>query len=349
MKSQAISPLSNTEISAFCSQMSMILSAGISSTEGLSLLLDDSTSPDERMLLKKIFDSLNETGSLNEALSSTRAFPEYLLQMLTIAEQTGNMDTVFEALAIHYEREASIAQSIKNAVTFPMIMITMMIVVIIILITRVMPIFNQVFRQLGTEMTGLSKILLDLGQGINHYFIILVALIVIITALLLFFAMTKHGRRSFAKLSSTLPVLRGLSEQVAAGRFASGMYLTIKSGLSPVECINMSSKLTHNGPFLQKVTVCQEKVENGEELSSALLGSHIFTGLYAKMTSIGSKTGALDETLNKIATHYNDEIDQKFTTIIATLEPTLVIILSIIVGMILLSVMLPLMGILSSM
>ncbi|MFV0362077.1 MAG: type II secretion system F family protein [Suipraeoptans sp.] len=153
MKHQNITPLSNMEVSAFCSQMSMILNAGISSIEGIDLLIEDSESSDEKALLNIIQESLGETGSIYESLLSTKAFPEYMLNMVNIGEQTGQMDSVFDALATHYEREASISQSIKNAVTYPMIMVTMMIVVILVLITQVMPIFNQVFKQLGSEMT----------------------------------------------------------------------------------------------------------------------------------------------------------------------------------------------------
>ncbi|MFV0362076.1 MAG: type II secretion system F family protein [Suipraeoptans sp.] len=183
---------------------------------------------------------------------------------------------------------------------------------------------------------------------INTYAIVFIAIIVVIIGLILYFAKVPSGKRTFSKISIKLPWLRGLHEKIAAGRFASGMYLTISSGLSPEECLNMTSMLTDNPDFLKKVNACKLKIAEGEDLSKALLETGIFTGLYAKMTSIGSKTGSIDETMDKIADRYNDEIDQRFTSVIATLEPTLVIILSLIVGLILLSVMLPLMGILSS-
>ena len=172
MKDQNTKTLSNTEVSAFCSQMSMILNAGISATEGLFILQDSSTSPSERSILEQISNKLNETGSLYEGLKSTAVFPEYMLEMVHIAEQTGNMDSVFGALSIHYNREAMVSQSVKNAITYPMVMVVMMVIVILVLITKVMPIFNQVFRQLGSEMTGISRVLLDIGQGINKYSVI---------------------------------------------------------------------------------------------------------------------------------------------------------------------------------
>lgn len=348
MNTQKIAPLSNQEVSAFCSQMSMILQAGISSTEGLELLQEDCASSGELALLKVIQEHFTKTGSMYEALASANAFPNYMLHMVEIGEQTGKLDTVFEALSSHYDREASISQAIKNAVTYPAIMITMLVAVILVLIIKVMPIFNQVFLQLGSEMTGFSKAILAFGQGINRYAVVLVVIVVILVALILFFAGTNRGRQMFSRFASRVPFLKNTMERVAAGRFASGMYLTLSSGLNPEECLEMTAKLTDNPLFSKKVEQCKTEVEEGVPLSKALLSTGIFSGLYAKMTSIGSRTGSLDEVMDQIADKYNEEIEQKFINIINTLEPTLVIILSIVVGLILLSVMLPLMGILSS-
>ncbi|HIW21111.1 MAG TPA: type II secretion system F family protein [Candidatus Dorea intestinavium] len=348
MKDQNTKTLSNTEVSAFCSQMSMILNAGISATEGLFILQDSSTSPSERSILEQISNKLNETGSLYEGLKSTAVFPEYMLEMVHIAEQTGNMDSVFGALSIHYNREAMVSQSVKNAITYPMVMVVMMVIVILVLITKVMPIFNQVFRQLGSEMTGISRVLLDIGQGINKYSAILIAIVIVLIGIGFFFSFTQAGRKNFANFASRLPLIRGLMEKVAMSRFASGMYLTLKSGLTPEECLDMVSNLSNHHGFQKKLELCKEQIKAGDDLPTALANSGIFTSIYAKMASIGSKTGDLDEALNKIAIQSNEETDERFASVISTIEPTLVIVLSVVVGLILLSVMLPLIGILSS-
>ncbi|MCP1102364.1 type IV pilus assembly protein PilC [Aequitasia blattaphilus] len=347
MKQQLV-PLSNMELSAFCSQMSMILGAGISSIEGISLLLEESAHPSEKPLLLHIQKNLEESGSLYTALKSTKAFPHYMLQMVEIGEMTGTLDSVFGALGKHYEREASLTLSIRHAITYPLIMVVMLTVVILLLITKVMPIFNQVFKQLGSELTGISKAFLDLGLGINRYGFVLIGIVILLVLVILYFAKTQKGQQSIRTLTRKLPFFKNISNQIAAGRFASGMYLTLSSGLSPEESLEMTEKLMENPDFSKKIADCIQRVKNGEELSKALLSSHIFTGLYAKMTSIASKTGSLDDTMNDVAEKYNDEVDVKLTGLIAAIEPSLVIVLSLIVGVILLSVMLPLLGILSS-
>ena len=348
MAQQTFTPLSNMEISAFCSQMAMILQSGISSVEEVTLMLEESKSPDEQELLTNMQKTLFETGSFYEALVSTGSFPDYMLQMVNIGEQTGKLDDVMKSLSEHYDREAAIAQSVKNAVTYPLIMICMMLLVIVVLITKVMPIFNQVFRQLGSEMTGFSKAILNLGTALNRYSVIFIAALVILIIFVILITRTKSGRAAFGRFTGRFAWTRSVSEKMAACRFASGMALTLSSGMTQSECLELTSKLTDNENFRQKLEQCQIKMQEGEDLSQVLLEMEVFSGIYARMASIGSKAGVLDEVMSDIADRYQEEIDQRFTNIIATLEPTLVIILSLIVGMILLSVMLPLMGIMSS-
>ncbi len=348
MAQQTFTPLSNMEVSAFCSQMAMILHSGIFVMEGISIMLEDTRDSEERALLEQVDKALQETGILHEALRKTGAFPEYMLQMIRIGEETGKLDEVLSALSTYYDREASIAQTIKNAVTYPLIMVFMMLLVILVLVTKVMPIFDQIFQQLGNEMTGFSRAVLNLGIAINRYSAVLLVLVILLAAAALYFGKSRKGRRQFHSFAIHISFIRSFMERLTACRFAGGMSLTLSSGMSPEECLKLTSGLIGEEGFGKKIDVCQKAIENGQELSEALTDAEIFTGIYARMASIGDRTGALDEVMQEIADRYQEEIDLKFTGIIGALEPTLVIILSLIVGMILLSVMLPLMGIMSS-
>ena len=124
-------PFFNPELSGFCSQMAMILHSGISPLEGITIMLEDSTSDREKDILQQILDTLQETADFSLSLKETGLFPSYLVHMVQIGEETGTLDEVMSALSEHYEREESIAKSIRNAVTYPMIMIGMMLVVIL--------------------------------------------------------------------------------------------------------------------------------------------------------------------------------------------------------------------------
>lgn len=341
-------PFSNIELSSFCGQTALILKSGISVTEGLTIMLEDAASPDEKEVLEGLLEGVQETGQLYQAMEKLEIYPSYMLHMVQIGEETGTLDEVMEALQNHYEREESIGRSIRNSVTYPLIMTGMMAVVIVVLLVKVMPIFNQVFIQLGTEMTGFSRVLMDMGTIINRYAIVFIAILVIIAGLAVYCTRTASGRSLLQKLGYKLRFTRVIYEELAACRFASGMALTLSSGLNPERSMELVHSLNDDTLFQKKLDLCQNEINDGKDLSQALFTSGMFTGIYARMASIGSKTGAMDQVMEQIAELYQDDIDTRMNNILAILEPTLVILLSLIVGVILLSVMLPLMGIMSS-
>ena len=328
-KSKKQQKLSNLECASFCSQMTMVLHAGFPAVEGVSLLLEDAKDVQEKAILQVMYDEMINTGLLYPALEKTSVFPDYLLQMVKIGEETGTLDDVMNGLTHHYEREDEIEKSIKSALTYPLIMVAMMIAVIVILLTKVMPVFEQVFRQLGRQMTGFSGGMLVLGKTISNYAIVFIAI------------------AAFAGFSRKMHLFHGLYDKIAACRFADSLYLTLKSGQNPQKGLEFADELIADKNFSKKIKKCSQKMEEGEDFAAAVGGAGIFEGLYERMLVISGKTGETDETLETIARQYEREIDQRMSSYIAILEPTLVIILSVIVGMILLSVILPLMGIMA--
>lgn len=330
---------SNIELSFFCNQLAMILTSGISSMEGLSMMTDESENEEEKQILKIILSHLENGCNLHEALKETELFPSYLLQMVKIGEETGKLDDVFSSLAQHYHREDSIKNSIRHALTYPLIMTVMIILVILVLLIKVMPIFNQVFIQLGSEMTGFAGLLVSLGENLSKYVVIVISGILLLA--ILFFYLGKQ-------FVYRIPVIKRIYEKVAACRFASGMALALSSGLNPDLSMDLVCELNEDAVFAEKLDACRAYMAEGEDLSKALLCAGIFTGLYARMASIGSKSGTMDQVMAQIAESYQEEVDTRINQMLAVIEPTLVVLLSLIVGVILLSVMFPLIGIMSN-
>lgn len=146
--------LTNMEISSFCGQMAMVLKSGISAIDGVEIMRDDAATEKGKALLSKVYDSLSESGSLADSLKMTGECPDYAIDMIRIGEQSGKLETVMRSLSAYYKRENSIADGIRNAVTYPFIMILMMFAVVGVLIVKVLPIFGSVYQDLGTELTG---------------------------------------------------------------------------------------------------------------------------------------------------------------------------------------------------
>ncbi|MCR5094503.1 MAG: type II secretion system F family protein [Lachnospiraceae bacterium] len=340
--------LSNYEISVFCRQTTMLLKAGIAPALGIDILMQDTEDPKGRALLERIQAPLREGASYHDAIEASGAFPEYMLNMISIGEQSGTLDTVMESLALYYEREDNIRSNIKSALSYPLIMIAMMFVVIVVLITKVLPIFSQVFSQLGTSMNAFSQSLLDLGTQINRYSTVFIAVLVLIIALFLYFTRTTQGKKQFANFAAKFGPTKHLYDGIAAGRFASGMALALSSGMDTFNGLDMTLKLVENRNIAAKIEKCRQLIIEGESFPDALGQADIFSKLYTRMVSVGFRSGSMDSVMKQIAERYQRDTDRRIYSIISILEPTLVIILSLIVGLILLSVILPLMGIMSS-
>lgn len=340
--------LSNTEISSFCDQTALILSAGITPVDGMRILLSDTKDSQGREIISAILDVCERGEKFSEALKTTGVFPDYVINMVQIGEEAGNTDGVMRALADYYTKEEMISDSLKSALRYPLIMIAMMLVVIVVLITKVLPIFNQVFIQLGSEITGFSRSLLSLGNHIRRYSIVFISILAILALLGILFTRTRRGKRVSRDLLARLPLTRSFFEKIASGRFANGMALTLSSGLDTYDSLDMVTQLVDNPNMAAKIQNCKKLITGGDNFSEAVAKAQIFSNLHAKMIAVGFKTGNVDVVMNKIAENYEKETSDRIYSIIAVLEPTLVIILSLIVGLILLSVILPLMGIMSS-
>lgn len=340
--------LTNPEIASFCSQTAMILNAGISPAEGMEILLQDTKNSSGRAIIEQIRDTCNMGETFYTAISATEVFPDYVLNMIQLGEQSGNLDVTMQALADYYERQENISESVKSAVSYPMIMIFMMLLVIIVLITKVLPIFSQVFEQLGSQMNAFSTNLMRFGQKLSSSSVVLVVLLVLILIGYFFFTRIPAGKTMLTKFLNSFPPTRKFYDAVACSRFASGISMTMASGMDTYDSLDLISTLVENPRMQVKIDKCKELLEEGSSFPDALSESEVFSSLYSRMVAVGFSTGSIDTVMNKIADSYDIEVNKRIKNIIAVLEPTLVIILSLIVGMILLSVILPLMGIMSS-
>lgn len=340
--------LSHAEVASFCRQTAMIIKAGITPAEGMNILMNDTADKDGKALLEQISLSCRRGNSFHMALEETGLFPSYVIKLIALGEESGNTDDVLTSLADYYDREEAIADSIKSAVTYPLIMIVMMFLVILVLIVKVLPIFRQVFVQLGTEMNSFATSLLSVGNTLSKYSLIITLFFFVVIGSFILFYKTGSGRIAVTRFLTRLPLTGNFYEKIAAGRFASGMFLALTSGMDTYRSLDMISEIVENDDMQQKIKICRDELKKENNLPDALASAHIFSNLYSRMISVGFRSGSVDLVFKQIAKNYDEETEKQLNRIISVIEPTLVIILSLIVGMILLSVLLPLMGIMSS-
>lgn len=332
--------LSEAEISSFCQQINMIIKAGFPIYYGISILRDDTSDEDTKALLTQIYEPMEKGVGLYEAISATGVFPKYMLQMIRVGEETGRMEEVLTSLSTYYEREAEIRAGIRQAVTYPLIMSVMMLAVIIVIITKVVPIFADVYAELGSGLTGTAKLLMDISTFLNQYLLLFIIVFLLLAVVAFAFLQTPYGKKFYEK--------KGIARALACSRFANCMYLALASGLDTDQGFDLAEELVSNSYTEKQIRHCRELIKGGESFSKSLLLSGIFSKMYSSIITIGYKTSAMDDVMYNISKAYEKETDEKLQHLISILEPTLIIILSFFIGLILVSFLLPLLGIMSS-
>lgn len=348
MSKNEIKKLTNEELASFFRQTALLFSSGIKPVEGMQILINDCQDENGKELYSRIMSYCVEGERFNKALKMTGAFPDYVIHMIALGEESGTVDECMNALADFYEKEQSVSDNLKSALTYPAIMIAMMLVVIIVLISRVMPIFEEVFNQLGADMTGFAGSMIKIGKTLNQYTLTIIIVLAVLAALYMFAVHTDIGKKITRKILMRLPATRDFYENVACQRFASALSISLASGMETYGSLDMAKKMVDHPEMEDKIDECIDYIKNDYSFSDALVNAHIFNSLYSQMVAVGFTSGNPDVVLAMIADSYDKQSTKKIQNLLSVLEPTLVIILSLIVGMILLSVILPLMGIMSS-
>ena len=332
--------LSNLELSAFCQQLAMVLKAGLPTYYGISILCDEATDEQTKELLLSIYEPMEAGSTLYKALKDTGRFSDYMISMIQLGEETGRLEEVLTSLSTYYEREEHLYSSIKSAVTYPFLLTVLMIIVIIVMIAKIVPVFSQIYEELGSELTGSALMLMNISTLINKYIVVLVSVFIVAIILAIIFIKTNIGKILFQGSS--------LSLSIASSRFANCMFLALSSGLDTDRGLALAYTLVNNTYMQERIDKCKEHISFGETFSDALLKSSIFSKMYSSWIAIGSRTGSMDEVMYRICNAYEEDTDNKLNHYISVLEPALIVVLCLFIGLILISFLLPLLGIMSS-
>ncbi len=340
--------LSAQDTALFCSQVALVLKSGIPLHDGISAIYENLDNHKAKEIFNEINEKVERNGTLHKALEESGIFPDYMVNMVDIGERTGKLDDVMESLSLYYEREDSLKKRIKSAVLYPFILIMMMGIVIGVLVVQVLPIFNQVFENLGSQMSAVSTLVMDIGLTAAMVALVIIGILVLIIIGMFIYSKTKAGTNFFSRFFSKFPLTRKLAEKIASGRFASVISMMVSSGYNTEEAIELAPRIINNDRVNEKIGKCKKLIDGGSSFADALFKVQIFSGIYSRMVGIGFKTGAVDTVMKKLADIYDEEIDDSFNNVISIIEPTMVAVMCIVIGIILMSVMLPLMGVMST-
>lgn len=339
---------SSDETAAFCDQMAIIINGGITIPEGIYMLYSEMEDKYTKAVLKDINDKVKKNIQLYVALKETKVFPEYMVNMVRIGEITGKLEEVMAGLAKYYERESSIKTGIKNVISYPIILFAMMSMVLFVLTVKILPMFQEILDELNYSVSGTSENIMDFGMKAGVVVAIVVTVIFVMIILVFLWNKTKSGKKIIHNVISRTPVLGKLMRKMGMGKFISSMSFMVSSGLDTEEALGLSQKVVEDKYINNKLNKSIELIKNGKSFDEALRDTGVVKGMEGRMISVAMKTGVLDTVLQKMSIRYDEEIENSMSGISTIIETTLTVLLSIIVGAILISVMLPLVSIISS-
>ena len=335
------------ELSLFCEQVAMILHAGIPLYDGIETLAvsyKDSRYGDRFL---ELYQAVIKYGQLSDALEKSNLFPPYLVAMTRIGERAGRLDEVLSALSRYYSFEAELRDTVKNAVLYPTVLILMLAVVIAILVVSVLPIFSRVFESLGAS-TGGDLGVMAVGVGVGRAVLIVVGVVIVALGVVALLLRSKKRKETLEFLSKASPGIARVRMRISAGRFANVISIMLISGYPLESAMEIAKSVVEDDDYRARIGVCQSEMQKGKTFVEAVSKASLFEELHEKMLTFGAAAGQLDAVMAKLADIYGDEARNSIHSLVSLIEPTLVAILSVVIGGILLSVTLPLLSVLSA-
>lgn len=340
--------LTNQDIGYLCRSLALLLHAGVTPADGCFLLAREEQTQ-KKELLTHLGQRLDQGATLSDAMEESRAFGDYVTGMVRLGESAGRLEEALQSLADYYDEQNRIAQQLRQALAYPSLILLLMLAVIGVLLVKVLPVFDQVYASLGGRLTGVAAGLLHLGEMLEGLLpALLIVLALGVAAVLLYCC---HG--GFRKQITALYLRKFGDKGVAArfnnARFARGLAMGLSSGLPVEESMTLAAMLLKDIPGAAKrCGQCAEGLKQGEDLAEALGNARLLPASSCRLLTVGLRGGNGDEMMKEVADRLMEEAFRALETAVSRVEPAMVMAASVLVGAILLSVMLPLMNILSA-
>lgn len=339
--------LTMSEKYMFCNQMAMILESGFSLNQGVTMVYEEMDDKNIKGVLQEVAKYLDEQVSFSEAIDLTKAFDDYMVNLVKVGETSGNLDDVMQSLSEYYARIDDITNKLKQALTYPIILIIMMVVVVGIIVFKVLPIFKDVLNGLGSDLSSYANSFMEFGQIFSLIcFAVLLVLVIVIIAGYLYQRVTHVNVLSNVVQKSFLT--RKLSRALNKAQITYALSLFISSGYDLQEAMKSVPKLVDDKQLRANLEKCNEDLINGDSFVEVIKKYQIYQGMQLNMIQVGFKTGQVDIIMKQLSNSFQEEVSRAIDQFLNIIEPTIVTLLSLVVGIVLMSVMLPLISIMSS-
>jgi type IV pilus assembly protein PilC len=335
-----------TELVLFTRQLATMVGAGISLLESLEVLADQAETPPFKATCERLITEVRGGTDLSAAMEACpRAFSDLYISMVKAAEVSGQMDIILVRLADYLEAAEELRREIKAAMTYPVISMILVTAITAFLMIGIVPGFRQVFESLDSELPGLTKFVLETSEWMRDQWILLFGGLFGVGFATWAFLKTERGSFLFDKLSLKVPVFGPLFSKVALARFSRTFSTLLRSGVPIMGTLDIVAATSGNRVISKAVLESREAVRGGRMLSEPLASSDVFPPMVVRMISIGEKSGALENLLEKIAEFYDSQVKASVKSLTSMIEPILISAMGLMVGGVVLSVFLPILDV----
>ena len=330
------------DLSVFCRQFSSITRAGVTILQALQMLAESTENKKLQKALYAVRADVEKGETFADSLAQhPKVFPEILVQMARAGEASGSLEISMERMAIQFERSAKTQALVKKAMIYPIVVSIVAVVVVVIMLVVVIPSYTDMFEQLGAELPGITQLVIRMSDGLQAYWYIIVPIIAVIVFVIKAYSATDSGKHVFGKLQLKVPAIQNLVTKTASANMARTLSTLLSSGVPLIEAVDIVSDTMTNVWFKEALKDAVQQIMVGAPLSQPLQTCGLFPPMVYYMIRIGEEAGSTEEMLDKLADYYEEEVELAVQSLMAAMEPAIIIVLAGIVGFLIGAVMAP--------
>lgn len=330
------------DLSVFCRQFVSILESGVAMKEALAMLEEQTENKTLKKSIAEVLTNIEKGNSLADAMrGESHVFPPMLINMVEAGESSGNLEMAFSRMAEQFEKEAKLKATVRKATVYPIVLIFACIGVIGVMLLYVIPIFIDMFKEIDMEMPAFTMFVMGLSEWAGTHVYIIVGVAVAIFAAYQAYYRTEGGRKNIDRIKMKMPLFGQLVVKSNCSRFARTASTLLAAGVPMIDCLDIVSRIVNNIHYSMAIQNAREEVMKGIPLSEPLRDAGIFPPMVYHMTGIGEETGNIEQMLNKLADYYDEEVEITTQTILAAMEPLIIVFMAVVVGSLVIASILP--------
>ncbi len=330
------------DLVVFTRQFSTMIDAGLPLVQGLTILAEQTENRTFKNILKQVCKDVESGASLGEALAKhPKIFDDLFVNLVVAGESGGILDTIFQRLAAYIEKAEKLRSQIKGAMTYPIVVLAIAMIVTGIILVFVIPVFEEMFSDFGSALPAPTRLVVSLSHFFKANIHYIIGSIIAIGILFNRYRRTKVGRRQTDAVALKLPIFGNLLKKTALARFTRTLGTMLKSGVPILDALNIVAKSSGNVIVEGVVLDARASIAEGQTIAEPLAETDLFPPMVVQMISVGEATGALDSMLEKIADFYDDEVDTAVAALTSMLEPMLMVFLGGTIGGMVIAMYLP--------